>query len=330
MTREPQTADAETIQQAVEILRRGGLVAFPTETVYGLGADAGNSDAVKKIFQAKNRPADHPLIVHIGSVRQISDWALEIPQAAWDLAERFWPGPLAMVLRKQAQVPLTVTGGQQTVALRIPDNPVALDLLRAFGGGIAAPSANLYNHISPTLAQHVVSELGDAVDMILDGGACTVGLESTIVDLTGPQPALLRPGHITPAQLETALGVPVKVPQQTQTRAPGMLEIHYAPTTMARLCPAEQLDQEIEQLLKYGKRVGVLAHLASFDDHDAVVVLRMPEQADEYGHALYAALRELDSMQLDLILVEQLPNEEAWLAVNDRLRKATAAGALVG
>lgn len=330
MTIEPRTADVESIREAVEILRRGGLVAFPTETVYGLGADAGSPDAVKKIFQAKNRPADHPLIVHIGRTEQLKDWALDIPQAAWDLAERFWPGPLAMVLRKQASVPLAVTGGQQTVALRMPDNPVALNLLREFGGGIAAPSANLYNHISPTLAQHVVSELGNAVDMVLDGGACTVGLESTIVDLTGPQPALLRPGHITPAQLAEVLGVPVKVPEQTQTRAPGMLEIHYAPTTMARLCPSEQLEQEIAQQIKQGKCVGVLAHQASIDEDENVTVLRLPEQPDDYGHALYAALRELDQMQLDLILVEQLPDQEAWLAVNDRLRKATAAGVLIG
>lgn len=330
MTNRPRTADAESIREAAGILRRGGLVAFPTETVYGLGADAGNPDAVKKIFRAKKRPADHPLIVHIGDTRQLIDWAVDIPQAAWDLAARFWPGPLAMVLRKQARVPLAVTGGQQTVAVRMPDNPVALNLLREFDGGVAAPSANLYNHISPTHAHHVVSELGDAVDMILDGGICTVGLESTIIDLSGPMPALLRPGHITPTQLEAVLGVPVKVPMQTDTRAPGMLEIHYAPTTTARLCPLELLNSEIKQHTSQGKRIGVLAHRVVIDDNEDINVLRLPENADDYGHELYAALRELDAMQLDLILVEQLPNEDAWLAVNDRLRKATAAGVLIG
>ncbi|WP_031434385.1 L-threonylcarbamoyladenylate synthase [Methylomarinum vadi] len=330
MTIAPQTADLAAIQTAVEILRKGGLVAFPTETVYGLGADASNPEAVKKIFRAKKRPADHPLIVHIGRPEQLSDWAQDIPQAARELAAKFWPGPLAMVLRKQPNVPLAVTGGQQTVALRIPDNPVALSLLNAFAGGIAAPSANLYNHVSPTLAEHVVSELGDAVDMVLDGGACSVGLESTIVDLTGTQPALLRPGHITPRQLEEVLQCPVRVPQRTTTRAPGMLEIHYAPKTKARLCAAEQLAEEIVQLQKQRKRIGILSHRFGAGAAADVFVLRLPDEADEYGHALYAALRQLDNMKLDIILIEQPPDDDNWLAVNDRLRKATAAGTLIG
>ncbi len=328
MTLVPQAADPAAIQAAVEILQQGGLVAFPTETVYGLGADAGNPDAVKKIFKAKNRPPDHPLIVHIGHPEQLNDWARDIPQAALDLAAKFWPGPLAMVLRKQPSVPLAVTGGQQTVALRMPDNPVALNLLRAFGGGVAAPSANRYNHVSPTMAEHVVAELGDAVDMILDGGPCSVGLESTIIDLSGTQPSLLRPGHITPRQLQAVLQRPVDLARHTTIRAPGMLELHYAPATKARLCPSELLAVEVEQLQRQRKRIGILSHRYGIGDN--VRLVRLADDADAYGHDLYAALRELDGMGLDIILVEQPPSEESWLAVNDRLRKATAAGALVG
>nr|WP_305910305.1 L-threonylcarbamoyladenylate synthase [Methylomarinum sp. Ch1-1]MDP4522810.1 L-threonylcarbamoyladenylate synthase [Methylomarinum sp. Ch1-1] len=265
----------------------------------------------------------------MGDPRQLNDWAQNIPQIAWDLAAKFWPGPLAMVLSKHPSVPLTVTGGQQTIALRMPDNPVALNLLKAFDGGIAAPSANRYNHVSPTLAEHVASELGDAVDMILDGGACSVGLESTIIDLSGTQPALLRPGHITPRQLEAVLHTPVKVPQQSKTRAPGMLEIHYAPTTTARLCPAERLAAEIEQLAQ-NKRLGLLTLHPRAENSETIFARMMPTDADDYAHALYASLRELDGMKLDLILIEQPPDDEGWLAVNDRLRKATASGALIG
>ena len=227
-------------------------------------------------------------------------------------------------------MPLAVTGSQQTIALRMPDNSVALSLLRAFAGGIAAPSANLYNHVSPTQAEHVISELGDAVDMVLDGGPCRVGLESTIIDLTGAQPALLRPGHITPRQLEEVLGVPVSTPHQSTVRAPGLLEIHYAPKTNARLCPVELLAGEIEQLQRQQKRVGILSRQFSATAAANMFVLRLPPEADDYSHSLYAALRELDTMNFDIILIEQPPDNENWLAVNDRLRKATAAGTLVG
>ena len=201
----PVFADDAAIDYAAHLLRQGRLVAFPTETVYGLGADASNPDAVRRIFQAKGRPADHPLIVHIPSIDSLNDWALTVPDAAHQLAARFWPGPLAMILNKRPEVPLVVTGGQDTVGLRMPDHPVALRLLRAFGGGIAAPSANRFCRISPTQAAHVEEELGDAVDLILDGGACQVGVESTIVDLSGNRPKLLRPGHITRLEIEAVL-----------------------------------------------------------------------------------------------------------------------------
>jgi len=321
----PRPADANSIAEAVDILEQGGLVAFPTETVYGLGADAGNPEAVNKIFTAKGRPANHPLIVHISTPEQLPDWAQNIPQSAWDLATKFWPGPLTMILQKHPNVPLVVTGGQQTVALRIPDNLVALALLKRFAGGIAAPSANRFNHISPTLAEHVCREMGESVDMILDGGACSVGLESTIIDLTGPQAKLLRPGHITPQQIAEVLHAPVIAAQQTATRAPGMLKIHYAPTTPTIMCAPDKIQQQIKQLSAQGKQLGVLAHGQLNLNRENTYLLRLPAEADDYGQALYAALRELDSMQLDTILVEQLPDDDSWLAVNDRLKKATAA-----
>ncbi|MDD1630307.1 MAG: threonylcarbamoyl-AMP synthase [Methylococcaceae bacterium] len=328
----PIFADDAAIDYAANLLRQGRLVAFPTETVYGLGADASNSDAVRRIFQAKGRPADHPLIVHIPSVDSLNDWALTVPDAAKQLAARFWPGPLAMILNKRPEVPLIVTGGQQTVGLRMPDHPVALRLLRAFGGGIAAPSANRFCRISPTQAAHVEEELGDAVDLILDGGACQVGVESTIVDLSGNRPKLLRPGHITRLEIEAVLQTELIIvsPQSEQTnqqevRAPGMMAVHYAPSTMAMLCPADRLTEIIQELTLREKRIGILAYNLDQAENRLTRVIRMPEQAEDYAQALYTSLRELDSLQLDMILVEKPPNTGAWQAINDRLCKATSA-----
>ncbi|MDD1618607.1 MAG: threonylcarbamoyl-AMP synthase, partial [Methylococcaceae bacterium] len=328
----PIFADDAAIDYAANLLRQGRLVAFPTETVYGLGADASNSDAVRRIFQAKGRPADHPLIVHIPSVDSLNDWALTVPDAAKQLAARFWPGPLAMILNKRPEVPLIVTGGQQTVGLRMPDHPVALRLLRAFGGGIAAPSANRFCRISPTQAAHVEEELGDAVDLILDGGACQVGVESTIVDLSGNRPKLLRPGHITRLEIEAVLQTELIIvfPQSEQTnqqevRAPGMMAVHYAPSTMAMLCPADRLTEIIQELTLREKRIGILAYNLEQAENRLTRVIRMPERAEDYAQVLYTSLRELDSLQLDMILVEQPPNTEVWRAINDRLHKATSA-----
>jgi len=328
----PVLADDAAIDYAVNLLRQGSLVAFPTETVYGLGADASNPDAVRRIFQAKGRPADHPLIVHIPSVNSLNDWALTVPYAAQLLAARFWPGPLALILNKKPEVPLVVTGGQNTVGLRMPDHPVALRLLRAFGGGIAAPSANRFCRISPTQAVHVEEELGDAVDLILDGGACQVGVESTIVDLSGNRPKLLRPGHITRLDIEAVLQTELMIipPQsgqtnQSETRAPGMMAVHYAPETLAILCPASRLPEMIQELNFRNKKIGILAFNLERTENRLTRVIRMPKQADDYAQALYASLRKLDSLELDVILVEQPPNTEAWQAINDRICKATSA-----
>jgi L-threonylcarbamoyladenylate synthase len=321
-------ADAGAIAHAADLLRQGRLVAFPTETVYGLGADASNPDAVAAIFKAKGRPADHPLIVHIGDVACLGDWASVMPEAALKLAQRFWPGPLAIILNKKPEVPLAVTGGQQTVGLRMPDHPVALALLRCFGGGIAAPSANRFCRISPTQAAHVSEELGDAVDMILDGGSCQVGVESTIIDLSGDRPKLLRPGHITVGEIEPVLQTELILPtpsQPTEVRAPGMMDVHYAPTTPAIRCPAEQLPEMLATLINDGKKVGLLSYRLDSPSTNQVRVLRMPEQAGDYAQRLYAGLRELDSLKMDLILVEQPPQTEDWRAINDRLGKASVA-----
>jgi L-threonylcarbamoyladenylate synthase len=329
----PIIADADAIKRAADLLRQGRLVAFPTETVYGLGADASNPDAVAAIFKAKGRPADHPLIVHIADIDSLYDWASTVPEAALKLAHRFWPGPLAMILNKKPEVPLEVTGGQQTVGLRMPDHPVALALLKSFGGGVAAPSANRFCRISPTQASHVSEELGDAVNMILDGGACRVGVESTIIDLSGSQPRLLRPGHITRQQIEAILQTELLMPLVSgapapeiseEIRAPGMMAVHYAPTTPAMRCPAEQLPERIRQLLAEGKRIGLLTYQLDIAATAQLRVLRLPEQAANYAQSLYAALRELDNLQLDVILIELPPQTESWRAVNDRLNKATA------
>lgn len=320
----PTTVTADAIQYAADLLRQGKLVAIPTETVYGLGADAANPAAVVKIFKVKGRPSDHPLIVHVAHASQLRDWAEDIPDAALRLATEFWPGPLTMILPKKPSVPLVVTGGQNTVALRVPDNPVALWLLRVFGGGIAAPSANRFGRISPTTAQHVAEELGDAVDCILDGGACKVGVESTIIDLTDVQPTILRPGRISRSQLEAVLQAEVVLKSQHKIRAPGMLAAHYAPNTPAFLCPTDSLPEELANRQRQGQLVGVLCFSERLRGLMTCGYLRrLPKQVEAYEAALYAALRDLDSLHLDSILVEQPPKHEAWAAVTDRLEKAT-------
>jgi L-threonylcarbamoyladenylate synthase len=304
------------------MLHRGGLVAFPTETVYGLGADARNPAAVQRIFAAKGRPSHHPLIVHIADADRLPEWA-EVPPVALQLAARFWPGPLALVLRKQASVPPEVTGGQDTVGLRCPDHPVALALLRQFGGGIAAPSANRFCRISPTTAAHVREELGDAVDKVLDGGACTVGLESTILDLSGPTPRLLRPGHIQATALAEVLGIMPVLPTATDgIRAPGMMAVHYAPQTPTFRCPRAELTALTCRLLAQGQRVGALTCQQALSGHPELHIQALSVQPEAYAQMLYAALRELDNLHLDILVVEQPPQTAAWRAINDRLNKA--------
>lgn len=320
---EPIFADGPAIELAADLLKQGRLVAFPTETVYGLGADASSPEAVKRIFKAKGRPADHPLIVHIPNVAHLSEWARSIPDDARQLAAKFWPGPLALILNKKPEVPLAVTGGQNTVALRIPNHPVALRLLQAFEGGIAAPSANRFCRISPTQAIHVSEELGDAVDLILDGGPCQIGVESTVIDFSGARPALLRPGQITRLEIEEFLQTELIMRSGSATRAPGMMAVHYAPSTVALRCHADELRNIIRDLLNGNKRIGVLAYSQKINTTGSIHVISMPKQAPDYAQQLYTALRELDRLKLDVILVEQPSTTDLWSAINDRLAKAT-------
>lgn len=310
------------IEKAVAILHSGGLVAFPTETVYGLGADASNPDAVKKIFAAKGRPQNHPLIVHLADASHLAHWAREIPIAAHRLGERFWPGPLTLILRRADNVPDALTGGQDTVGLRVPAHPVAHALLKAFGSGIAAPSANRFGRISPTTAEHVRAELGERVDMVLDGGSCDIGIESTIVDLSGSQPAVLRPGKISASELEEVLGKPLAQPEPSSPRAPGMLSVHYAPQTPLQVVSGKALTEATHRFSAQGKRAAVLAyHHAPIADAN-IAWFAAPSQAAGYARALYANLRRLDQSKYDVILVEQVPPGEEWDAVRDRLSKA--------
>lgn len=312
------------VARAADRLKAGELVAFPTETVYGLGADASNADAVRKVFAAKGRPADHPLIVHIADAVQLANWAREVPAFAHALAKRFWPGPLTLVLRRSPRVPDAVTGGQDTVAVRVPAHPVAQQLLRAFGGGVAAPSANRFGRVSSTTAAHVREEFGDAVACVLDGGATDIGIESTIVDCSGAAPVLLRPGGITPQQLEAALGTPLAAPRAGAPRAPGMLEKHYAPRTPLMQMEGDLVAELARSLGRQGKRVAVLARTALQPLVEGMVWKSAPADAAAYAHDLYSNLRELDHAGCDAILIEQPPDGAEWLAIRDRLNRATA------
>jgi L-threonylcarbamoyladenylate synthase len=312
------------IERAVAILRAGGLVVFPTETVYGLGADARNPDAIRRLFAAKGRPADHPVIVHLADVDMLRDWARDVPPAAEQLAAAFWPGPLTLILPRAPDVLDLVTGGQDSVGLRVPSHPVAHDLLAAFGDGIVAPSANRFGRISATHAEHVRAEMGDAVDLILDGGPTDVGVESTIVALTGERPVLLRPGGITPGQIASVLGAPPDQPNYAAPRASGTLPSHYAPRTVLEVVSADRLSQRAACLRDGGERIGVLARGTAPTLEDATAWHMLPENAKGYARALYASMRHVDALGYDRILVEAVPDGDAWLAIRDRLRRAAA------
>lgn len=312
------------IEQAVAVLRAGGLVAFPTETVYGLGADASNPAAVRKIFEAKGRPATHPVIVHLADAVQLANWAREIPEGARRLAKQFWPGPLTIILRRASRVSDVVTGGQDTVALRVPAHPVAQQLLARFGGGIAAPSANRHGRVSATAAGHVRREFGDAVDCVLDGGEARIGIESAIVDLSGGAPTLLRPGWITAAEIEAALGTALAAPPAEAPRAPGTLAAHYAPRTPLVLMAGDLALEFAASLARQGRRVAVLALSARRPPLEGLEWVAAPRDAAGYAHALYASLRRLDDAGCDMIIAEQPPRAPEWAAINDRLARAAA------
>ena len=311
------------LARAVEILEAGRLVAFPTETVYGLGADASRADAVDRIFAAKGRPRAHPLIVHLAPGAQLDDWAIDIPDAARALAAAAWPGPLTIILAKGPRVSPATTGGSATVGLRVPAHPVAQALLRAFGGGIAAPSANRFGAVSPTTADHVAGDLGEDVDYILDGGACEVGVESTIVDLSRGSPVLLRPGGMPRAAIEAITG-PLAAADEAAPAAPGTLASHYAPRAQVIAVAPEQVPAAVAAASAAGKRIAVLAPASAFlgwsvlraDAH------RLPDDDAGMARELYAALRDLDASGVDVVIAALPPAAGLGEAVGDRLLRA--------
>lgn len=321
---DPLDPDPAAITEAAIALNAGGLVAFPTETVYGLGAHALDPHAVRRIYQAKGRPSFNPVIVHVASVEQARQLVTAWPITAERLARAFWPGPLTLVLPKAEAVPHDVTAGLPAVGVRIPAHPVALALLRAAAIPVAAPSANRFTEVSPTTADHVEASLGDAVDVLLDAGPTMVGIESTVVDLTGDAPRLLRPGMISPGSLAAVLGVPVhrvdSAPRGDAPRlSPGQVDRHYAPRASLAMLSTD----ELEALRPSGReRLGLIVRAAEVRDPD-VVIVRLPDDPHGYAHGLYAALHSLDEAGCTRILVEQLPGDSAWDAIRDRLERAS-------
>jgi len=315
-------ASQAELEAAVEALRDGELVAFPTETVYGLGANASNPAAVQKVFALKGRPPNHPVIVHIDDQKYLRRWAREVPPAAQKLADAFWPGPLTLVLPRAEGVLDVVTGGQDTVAVRIPSHPMAQQLLTAFGGGIAAPSANRYGRLSATRAEHVRDEFGDDVKVVLDGGESQVGLESTIVSCASGTLRLLRPGSISLARLRDVAGDVQVGPDKASPRVPGSTAAHYAPQTPVLLVPGGELDAMAETLSEGGQRIAVLAQRLPLRTYPTVTWINAGKRVDAYAHDLYANLRALDKAGGIRILVQEVPGDERWDAVRDRLVRA--------
>ena len=309
------TSRPRALSTAVNLLRAGELVALPFETVYGLAGDATNPDALRAIFRAKGRPADHPLIVHLASAEQLPDWAAAVPEAAWRLASAFWPGPLTLVLPAARTVSPLVTGGQTTVALRVPAHPVPQAVLLQLGRALAAPSANPFGQISPTTAAHVRSHLAGKIAAVVDGGPCAVGIESTIVDLSSEHPRILRPGAITAEMLAAYLSLSDTV-AAAAPRVPGALASHYAPRTPCYRIPAELTAAPFP-----GQRIGLLA--LRRPDWPVAKFWPMPAQPEGYARALYAALHEADASNCEILLIALPPDEPAWAAIHYRFLRAT-------
>jgi L-threonylcarbamoyladenylate synthase len=321
LTIDPHSPDPDIIERAADVLRRGGLVAFPTETVYGLGANALDADAVGRIFTAKGRPSNNPLIVHVADAAQVAQLTSSRPDPFAPLAAAFWPGPLTLVLPKSEIVPDIVTAGGPTVAVRMPAHPVALALLRETKLPLAAPSANLSSELSPTSADHVLRGLAGRIDLILDAGPTTAGIESTVLDLTVQPPRVLRPGPITATQLEAVIGPVAQVIRSnapdTPLPSPGLLPRHYAPRTPLELGTVER----VRDLVRQGTRVGWVTHTGTAVAN--ATTREMQANAAEYATNLYAVLHELDTLGLNRIIVEPLPEGHEWLAIRDRLRRAS-------
>lgn len=322
-----------TVEYASFLLKQGKLVAIPTETVYGLGADAKNPTAIKKIYQAKGRPTTHPLIIHLPNVEALPNWAIDIPDEAWLLAKAFWPGPLTLILKRHPHVPLLVTAGQETVALRIPNHPLALALLEHFAGGIAAPSANRYGRISPTRAEHVTEDLGEAVAYILEGGPCTVGIESTILSLVGSEPVILRPGSINAQSCANVLGKKILEKRDAQPSlqnriiVPGSSLSHYAPVQPLYLLEKELLFKMALKNMEGNHITSVLSFTKCPSTYHSTLIhwIHAPRDPEHYAQQLYNSLRTLDKKNSVCILAECPPPKKEWGAIMDRLQRAAQA-----
>ncbi len=321
--------DPKAVAEAARVIQAGGLVGFPTETVYGLGADASSDSAVAGIFAAKGRPSDHPLIVHVADASQVTDYASGIPGFAERLIAAFWPGPLTIILPRKPGVAVAAAGGQDSIGLRCPSHPVALAFLKACNTGVAGPSANRFGRVSPTTAKHVIEELGDGL-LVLDGGPCDVGIESSIVDCTRGRPVLLRPGVLTRAQLEMACGQAVLDPDDLilnaddAPRASGTLESHYAPAARVRLMDAKAIQTALDLLGADAANIAIYARTIVRIKSDRVVYRRMPDDALATAQQLFAVLRDFDARGVKLIWIETPPPDEAWDGVRDRLGRAAA------
>ena len=323
---------AQAIHQAAQLLAKGDLVAFPTETVYGLGANAGSDTAVAKIFAAKGRPSDHPLIVHVADASVVPHFASQVPAFAQRLMQAFWPGPLTLILPRRDGIAAAAAGGQPSIGLRCPAHPVAHALLLACAQtqppvhGLAGPSANKFGRVSPTTAQHVASEFGDEL-LVLDGGPCRVGIESTIVDCTRNEPVLLRPGILTREQIEKVCGQPLRLPQELDSdtpRASGTLESHYAPKARVRLMDARGLQTALDVLGADAAGIAIYSRAIMQTRSSRVLRRRMPDDAAETARQLFAVLREFDAQGVQLIWIEAPPDEPEWEGVRDRLQRASA------
>jgi L-threonylcarbamoyladenylate synthase len=323
ITRRLLASEADSLSTAEAILRAGGIVAVPTETVYGLAADATKPEAVSAIFAAKGRPANHPLIVHVASVDDLDKWAVDIPDHAYTLASSFWPGPLTMLLKKAAHVSPVVTGGLESIGIRVPSHPVLHALLLSSGIGLAAPSANPYKQLSPTNAEQVIEKLDGKIDAVLDGGDCAIGLESTIVDLSGDVVRVLRAGPVSPSALSAVLGQQVTAPASHNTSVPGNIENHYQPKTPLRLLSREQL---LAKMAAAGDAEAFIV-LADFpkDESPSQQIISMPASKPAFAKIFYKTLHDLDRKNLSAIWFELPPQTEEWMDVNDRLQRASHA-----
>jgi L-threonylcarbamoyladenylate synthase len=306
----------QDIEQAVQLLKSGELVAFPTETVYGLGADAKNPEAIKKIFEVKGRPSNHPIILHIYNESELEEWVVSIPDIARKLMKHFWPGALTLIFEAKENVSPLITGNQKTIGIRMPSHPVARELLKAFGSGLVAPSANKFGKVSPTKAKHVKEELGDEIKLILEGGDCALGIESTIIDVTRIPPRLLRPGPLDVDQVKKISGVTIIYSNKNIPRVSGSLPSHYAPKTPVKLFDYNKIKFQ-------DKNIGVMSFRDQPENFTNIIWLKMPINPTLYAKQLYANLRKLDKNNLDTIWVEVPPKEVVWGAILDRLKRAS-------